>query len=818
MAADLDWSDWPALPGPSSGHFAGMHNGALIVAGGSNFDVSPFQGGEKIWLDTVFVLANAGSDDAAWTAAGTLPTPRAYGGSIETDDGLLLIGGTDGAQCFDSVLRLSWADGALRVEEIAAWHLPAPVAFSSAARLGDTAYITGGQSAPDATSALASLWALDLNDDTRGWTTPAPLPGPARILPVVVAQDGALYVFSGAELFAQPDGKAGRNYLNDGYRFTPDDGWRAVQGPPKPVVAAPAAPLGLAHIIVASGDHGELVARNAELGDNHPGFPATVLAYHTTTDSWTELGEAPASYVTTQAVVFDGGVLIPGGEDRPGHRGSRVLVAKSASRTGGMGALDYAAIGLYFAALVAMGAYFSRREKSTEAFFLGGRKVPWWAVGISIYGTSLSAITYLSVPARAFASNWTWLLTNSAPLILAPLVAGWYIRAFRREEIGTAYEYLERRFNLPIRIYGSLCFMTFQMGRVGIVMLLPALALTAATGMDLYLSIAAMGLLATLYTMLGGIEAVIWTDVLQTIVLLFGAILALILIVTSVDGGAAGIYAEADAVGKLRLLDLRWDYTAAVLWVIVIGNCFSNLYPLTADQTIVQRYLSTADEQSARRAVWTNALLALPTSVLFFSVGTALWAFFREHPALLDPQLKNDALLPLFIVERFPAGVKGIIIAGIFAASMSSLDSSINSVASVLTTDYYKRFVSGVQEAQALRVARVIVVLFGVFGTVSALYVATLDNTSLWEPFLALLSFVGGGIAGIFALGVFTTRAHGGGAMVGAAASIFAVWFAKYHTDMHFFLHAAVGFIVAFVVGYASSLLLPGTARTGDST
>jgi len=483
-----------------------------------------------------------------------------------------------------------------------------------------------------------------------------------------------------------------------------------------------------------------------------------------------------------------------------------------------LGWADYLSIVLYLSVLVGIGLYFSKREKNTENFFLGGRSVPWWAVGLSIFGTSLSAITYLSIPARAYATDWVFFLANMGILFIAPFVVRWYIPRFRQAPIQTAYEFLELRFNVAVRIYGSICFLLFQLGRIGIVMLLPAIALSATTGLNIYLAIALMGLLATAYTALGGIEAVIWTDVIQSFVLVFGALLALVLIVLNVEGGPVALIQEAHAADKFHTFNWTLDASVAAVWVVIIGNAFSNLYPATADQTIVQRYLSTADAKTAGRAVWTNALLTIPITFLFFGLGTALWVYFQHHPEQLDPTLQNDAILPLFVVHQFPIGLRGVLIAAIFAAAMSSLDSSINSIASVLVNDYYRRFRRGVGERQAMYAARIITVVFGVIGTLSAIYAAGIDATSLWEPFLMLLNFVGGGLAGIVALGVFTRRAHGIGALVGAAASALAVYAAT-QTAMHFFLHGMVGFLTAFCVGYGSSLVLPGTPReTGPST
>ncbi len=814
QATTLNWSTLPPLPEAISGQFAGMQDGAIIVAGGSNFEVSPFQGGEKQWKDKIYLL-KPGAD--AWIEAGTLPANRAYGGSISVA-GLYIIGGTDGTRCFDDVMVLRW-DGQSDTVSVTPgderFTLPSPCAFTSATHLDGTVYMAGGQADPKATEALHTLWSFELGQPDKGWQELEPDPvEKGYILPVIAAQSGGIYRISGTELHAKADGTPGRKYLYDAWRYTPGHGWEAVAPIPQAVVAAPHAAMGSAHILVFSGDDGTNVERNEELGDNHPGFSHKVLAYHTITDSWAHLGDIPNATVTTQAVVLDDKIIIPGGEDRPGHRLPVVTVLEFAKREGGLAALDYAAIVIYFAVLVGIGFYFSKREKTTEAYFLGGRKVPWWAVGISLWGTSLSAITYLAVPAQAYATDWTFLWANMTVLVIGPIVIYKFIPKLREFPMQTAYEFLEIRFNVATRVYGSICFCIFQVGRVGIVMLLPSIALSAATGLDVMWCIGVMGVLATIYTMVGGIEAVIWTDVMQAIVLAIGAFIALGIVFYNIDGGMATVMADATTANKFHSINLTWDYRQAAnaFWVILVGQAFLNLYPITADQTMVQRYLTTATTKQAQRALWTHVIVSIPTTFIFFGLGTALWVFFRHNPELLDPGLaKNDAILPLFIVEKFPMGLKGIIIAGIFAAAMSSLDSSINSVSSVLVNDYYRRFFPNVNDAMALRMAKILTLVFGLVGTVSAVYAAQINSTSLWEPFMNLLALVGSGLAGIYALGVFTKRTHGIGAFTGAITSAGTLYYlSNADFGIHGFLYGFIGFAVAYIVGYCVSLVIPG--------
>jgi Na+/proline symporter len=266
---------------------------------------------------------------------------------------------------------------------------------------------------------------------------------------------------------------------------------------------------------------------------------------------------------------------------------------------------------------------------------------------------------------------------------------------------------------------------------------------------------------------------------------------------------------------KFHTFNWTWDVYSAGVWVAVIGGIFASAYPAMADQTVVQRYLSTADVNEARKALYVNAALTIPIQFLFLGIGTALWAYYTTHPGELDPELQNNAILPYFVIQQFPAGLKGMLIAGLFAASMSSLDSSMNSLSSVIVNDYYRRFVPGVSDLKTLRIARGVTLFLGVFGTFSALYVATRNQEStLFITFLKLLGLVGGGLAGIFVLGTLTKRANGIGAIVGGVTSGVVMYFVR-GTEVHFFLHGMIGFLTAFVVGYGVSVVVGSRKASG---
>jgi SSS family transporter len=812
-ADPIEWSQLPDLPEPLgvAGPFVGVSDGALIVAGGAQFETSPFQGGVKRWVDRVWALDEP---QGAWRDAGSLPRALGYGVSVTTPDGMIWAGGSDAQRHYADVWRVRISDGHVRFETLPP--LPAPRANAAGAVLNGVLFVAGGQESPSSTQASHNFWALDLARVSGGWQELQPWPGPARILPVVAAQDGAVYVFSGAELLADANGAATRRFLTDGYRYRPGEGWDKVAGPPEPVVAAPSLGWGAAHVFVLGGDDGSQFFRNEELGDNHPGFPRATRAYHTITDSWAQFSNAPFGHVATTAVEWRGAIAVPSGEDRPGHRSPAVFLGAPVQAQARFSALDYGVLAVYLAALVAIGFYVSKRESTTDEFFLAGRRIPWWAAGLSIYGTQLSSISFVAMPAKVFATDWVYLLIQLSIVLIAIPVVFFYLPFFRQTNLTTAYEYLELRFNLPVRLFASASFILFQIGRMSIVLFLPAIALSTVTGINVYLSIAMMGLLATLYTVMGGIEAVIWTDVVQVFVLLGGAFLSLGFILMDIDGGLGGLIAQGAAARKFHVFNWTWDYTTTAVWVVLVGNLFNNLVPYTSDQAVVQRYLTTKDERAAARGIWMNALMIIPSTLVLFLLGTGLWAFYRARPELLSATLPTDSIFPLFLSQQLPSGLAGLVIAGVFAASMSTLDSSLNSVATAITTDFYGRLKPGADDRRKLRLAKQLTALLGALATLTAAGLASLEIGSLWDAFQGMMGLFGAGLAGLFALGIFTKRAHGAGALVGAIVSVAVLAWVQRATDIHFFLYGMVGVLTCFFVGYGASFLLPYSRKPLD--
>ena len=822
--APILWESLPPVPDPVGlgGPFVAALQGAdgeqrLLVAGGANFpEAPPWEGGAKVWYAGTWVF-----DGEGWASGPPLPGPRAYGAVVHLDGRALLIGGGDSSQATSEVL-IAEMDGSGAVRFAAGPALPAPSQFLAAGLVDGRVIALGAQRTGDPSDLVRATWILDPEDMASGWTESAPFPGRAGLKFVAAPQRNAegkeaLFVYSG-EVPGQgpeslPDGRRFLPVSNELWSFEPGrETWTQHRSPSSP----------------RSGAHGQAVGRSAGLawptGQSHILFfsgvaavpldlpqatrseiTADVDAYHTLTDTWTWEGSMPRGVVTTGIAPWDGGFAIASGEVRPGVRTAEVQWGRVDREPARLATLDYAVMALYLLGILLLGVFFARRERTAEDFFLAGRRIPWWAAGLSIYATQLSAITYVAVPAKAYMDDWVFALTSITILIMAPIVIVFYLPFFRRLEISTAYEYLERRFGLSIRLFGSASFMAFQVARMAIVVFLPSLALSTVTGVDVYTCIATIGVMATVYTVLGGMEAVVWTDVLQVFVLIGGLFVALALAVDGA-GGLEPALEIARSGEKLRWFAPGASWTDTASWSVLLGAMFLQFGPYTTDQAVVQRYLSTKDERSAARGILLNGLVAMPFTLCFYALGSALFAYFSARPEALDLGMKNDEVFPLFVALELPAGLAGLVLAGIFAASMSSLDSSMHSIATSWTNDWHRRL--GIGSASDLQTGRRVTLLMGVVGTGTAALFAASDLRSLFDTFQSVLGLLISPLAGLFFLGIFTTRTSSRGAALGALLSIAVLAYVQNATPLNFMLYGAVGSTTCVVVGYLASFVM----------
>ncbi len=478
------------------------------------------------------------------------------------------------------------------------------------------------------------------------------------------------------------------------------------------------------------------------------------------------------------------------------------------SKASGFVALDVMVLALYFIMMLVIGFYFSKRQKTADDYFKAGKRIPFWAAGLSILGTGLSAITFMAVPAKTFATDWAYFVNRAPSIFVALMIGLLYIPVFRALDVSTAYEYLQKRFNLATRLIGSTSFILFQLGRIGVVLFLPALVLNVVTGFDVIHCIILTGLVSLVYTILGGIEAVIWTDVIQVIILYGGIFLCVAFIALELNDGVGEIVATGQAYDKFKIFNMHFNLQDPNFWVVVFGSFFTNLTSYGSDQAIVQRYMTTKTRRGAVKSIWLNIFIGLFFTWVFFFMGTALFAFYQDQPQeMLHTMAANDAVFPWYIISQLPHGISGLLIAGIFAAAMSSLSSSMNSGATAYTMDFHRLFR---REFNAVRVGRIVTMIFGIGGILFAILFATLEVKSIWDEFLKIIGLLTGGLGGVFLLGIITTRANGPSALVGLLGSAIIQFFVARYQPFNLMLFTASGFISCFVIGYLSSYLFPG--------
>lgn len=784
-----------------AGAFSGFIDKTIIIAGGANFpDSMPWEGGHKVWHRTVYYADLEKDQPLEWmTLKDTLPSPVAYGVSIELPDGLLCIGGCDSSQCYQDVYQIRYHEGTVKI--INDWpDLPVPLANMTGVLSGNKIYIAGGQESMTHQKATGHFFMLDLSNRKKGWVELPSWPGPPRGYAVSAAQsngfDNCIYLFSGRNY----DSEGNIEILTDGYVYNPRlNSWEKIEQI-FPVMAGSALPIAANHIMLLGGSS-EMIPGSYK----HPGFDNTIRLYHTITNTLIEKekSELPIP-VTTNAIKKDNKFYVVSGEVKPGIRTPYILEGEIIRSQKSFGLLNTIVIILYFAALAAIGYYFSKRQKSTDDYFKGGGRLPWWAVGLSIFGTSLSAITFMAIPAKSFATDWSYMLFNAGIIMVVPIIILLFIPFYRRLNVTTAYEYLEQRFSPLIRVICSIAFILFQIGRMGIVMFLPAIALNVVTGFDIFLCIGLMGILSLVYTMIGGIEAVVWTDALQVVILLGGAVLVVLIAVFDIPGGFGTIINEATINDKFDLGSLSFDLKQSTIWTVLIATLFTNLTTYGTDQTMVQRYMTTETAQQAKKSVWTNAVLTIPATIIFFFVGTVLYVYYRHNPTELSITISDgDAILPWYIFSKLPDGVVGLLISGIFAAAMSTLSSSMNSAATAYVTDIHQK----IAHAQSLKVAKYATLVLGIIGIVFAFMMATWEVKSLWDEFNKILGLILGSMGGLFLLGMITRRANATGAFIGIIGSVIIQLFVMKYQAVHLLLYTTTGFISCFVIGYIASLL-----------
>jgi len=765
----LEWDRLPDLPDREG--FAGVFSGVvkegdaayLVVAGGANFpDGRPWEDGKKIYYDDIYVLSL--KDGGEWKkSAAKLPQPLGYGMSASLDDGSCwFLGGKNDSGCLSESYKLKIENGAVIV--VRALSLPVPLAEGLAEVVDGTLIVGSGTDGDETIRGFYSLKKDESEWESLGW----PEGARGRMYAVGGVRGGTFYLFGGRDNADSEEEKEdqilGLDFLKDCWELNVASGtWKRLADLPEGRSAAPsqAVPAGASSLLMLGGVTvdflREQIAARPEIngqGMAHPGFLGSILSYNTVTDRWANAGSFPMegsfAPVTTPVVFWDGKVILPTGEIKPGVRSPQVLIGEVGGSKLDFGVVNWVVVAVYLLGMVGIGYWFMKRESAstTDAYFRGGQRVPFWVAGLSIFATMLSAITFMAVPGTAYATNWNGYIGQWPILIIVPLVVMFYLPFYRRLNVTTAYEYLEKRFNVATRVIGSITFMLFHVGRVAIVLYLPALALSSVTDINIFVAISVIGVLCVIYTVMGGIEAVVWTDAIQAMVLIGGALLCFGLIVSQVDGGMGAVGSAMSEQGKG--LTASWSFGDLSIakgstsgFVLFVAFMMANLPSYTSGQDVVQRYVTTPSEKDAARALWMNIGMVLIGTAIFFGLGTALFVFYQDQPELMDPALPaKDSVLPFFIMQNLPIGVAGLIIAGVFAAAQSTISSSLNSVATALVTDVYGRLLKPESsDAQRLGVAKWVVIILGLIGMGVSSYLAMIKTDEVFMLFNRFIGF-----------------------------------------------------------------------------
>lgn len=485
--------------------------------------------------------------------------------------------------------------------------------------------------------------------------------------------------------------------------------------------------------------------------------------------------------------------------------------------------IDLIVILAYMVGMVLFGCSFYFKKRSAEDYSTGGGKLPSWAVGMSIFATFVSSISFLALPGNAYMSHWNGFVFSLSIPIASLIAVKLFVPLYRSLDSISAYYYLETRFGPWARVYASVCYLLTQLARMGAIMYLLALPMNALFGWSIPLIIVVTGVCVMLYAVMGGIEAVIWTDAIQGFILIGGALACLGVIVFSMPEGPEQMFRIATVNDKFSLGNFSSSVSDSTFWVILVYGLFINLQNYGVDQNYIQRYLTAKTEKEAIFSTWLGSLLYVPVSLLFFLIGTALFAYYQAQPELLPEALKAkgmaDKVFPHFIVNGLPAGVTGLLIASIFAAGMSTVSTSINSSATVILTDYYKRFFrSNISGKEAVRVMYLASLVMGALGVMVAL--AMIRVKSALDAWWALSSIFSGGMLGLFLLGIISRKVKSFHAGVGVVAGILVIcWLSlspvyftdgtwiKFQSPFHTNLAIVIGTTTIFVVGFLFSSL-----------
>lgn len=492
--------------------------------------------------------------------------------------------------------------------------------------------------------------------------------------------------------------------------------------------------------------------------------------------------------------------------------------------------IDILIIVFYLIAMIGVGVYFSRKNSNADQFTKASGQIPGWALGISFYATFLSSNTFLGVPGKSFGSNWNSFVFSLSMPVAAWIATRYFVPFYRKSGAISAYTHLEHRFGAWARTYAMLCFVLTQLARMGSIFFGIALTLEALTGIDMRTIMAVSGACIIVYTMLGGMEAVIWTEVAQGVIKTIGALAVLIIVMVHMEHGAADIISIGQAHHKFSLgSPSLTDFTTSTFWVVFFYGVFANLGNFGVDQNYVQRYHTARTEREATRSIWLCVYWYVPVSMMFFFIGTALFAYYEQHPDLiaalkaqvaatkgvavsaLTPADYGDKVLPHFMVTQVPHGLLGLIVAAILSAAMSTISSGMNSSATVFLKDIYQRYVNPDMTQKAeMRVLYIATAVMGVLAIVTG--VAMIGVKSILDLWWLLSGIFSGAMLGLFLLGMISRTAGNASAKIATVVGVIVIaWmtfspmlpeeYAGLRSALHTNMVIVVGTLSIFLVG-----------------
>jgi len=423
-----------------------------------------------------------------------------------------------------------------------------------------------------------------------------------------------------------------------------------------------------------------------------------------------------------------------------------------------LSAVDIGILFFYCCVLIVMGVYYCRRCRTADKFMVAGRSIPAWAAGLAVMSAYTSSISYIATPGKAFDSNWHPIIFSLCIFPVAWLVCKYAVPYYRKKQLISVYAFLEDRLGAWGRVYAALSFLLYMVGRIAVILYLVSLLLSTFVPWNICIVIIVIGLVTIIYTLLGGMEAVIWTDVIQSAIMIAGILFCAVSLSINVFAEPDYLIRAAFQANKFSFGSWDLSLSSRTIWVMIIYGITENLRNLLADQNYVQKYSSVPTERQAKRSIWIAMLIYIPLTAVFLYIGTALFAFYSQSGELAQAGItRGDEVFPYFIATKVPAGLKGLIIAAIIAAAMSTVDSALNCSATVLLLDFHRRYFNPkIGERASVLYLRLATVVWGLLGIGFA--VLMIRARSALDVWWQISGIFGGGILGLFILSLMRVR------------------------------------------------------------